>query len=208
VSATAAELRRLLKADRAALNAVFDRHRRCRASHGLDPLDRPAIAMAGVTGIGSVAEAIHDGHRPATPELIAAIDAGDTAAIRAIEAEILDREFAPGLGSLYLATAALRDQADRIARKLRRAPERTDRGSRAVALALHAFLDACGDERRHYVLSLAGHLLAVGVRPGVALALLESWDRDHCKPPLGGQVVDELVRWVAGRQAASLEGAA
>jgi hypothetical protein len=55
-------------------------------------------------------------------------------------------------------------------------------------------------------MSLAGHLLAVGTRPGVTLGLLESWDRDHCRPPLGADEVERLVRWVAARQADKLQG--
>jgi hypothetical protein len=65
-----------------------------------------------------------------------------------------------------------------------------------------------GDQRPRAIRRLGGHLLAVGVRPGVALGLLESWDRTHNSPALEPLGVERELRWVARKQAQQLRGVA
>jgi hypothetical protein len=62
----------------------------------------------------ALGEHLHDGTRHAPPELIAAIDTGDHATVRAIEARWLDREMGAGTGRLYLKVHALLDVARRL----------------------------------------------------------------------------------------------
>jgi hypothetical protein len=110
----------------------------------------------------------------------------------------------PGEGDRYLAT--VQDAADALAEAelLDAAGAADGDGDR---IALHAlFNHPRGAERKPVILSLAGHLLAMGVRPGVALGLLEAFDQARCKPPIGSVEVERLLRWCADRQADALEG--
>jgi hypothetical protein len=103
---------------------------------------------------------------------------------------------------------AVEDAADALAEADRIAGERDTDESDELALRVlfnHPH-DVRGTKRRPMVLAIAGHLTAMGVRPGVSLGLLESWDRDRCRPPLGGEVCEELLRYCARKQAERLEG--
>jgi hypothetical protein len=112
----------------------------------------------------------------------------------------------PGDGDRYL--QSVQDAADALAESeaLEAMPSPAGDGD---PLALHAlFNHPRGAERKPVVLSLSGHLLAMGVRPGVCLGLLEAFDQARCKPPLGSVEVERLLRWCADRQADALEGEA
>jgi hypothetical protein len=52
---------------------------------------------------------------------------------------------------------------------------------------------------------LAGYLVAHGSDPELVLRLLECWDAAHNAEPLGLERVEEVVRWVADREADKLE---
>ncbi|MGZ4183117.1 MAG: hypothetical protein ACXVUL_20845 [Solirubrobacteraceae bacterium] len=57
---------------------------------------------------------MHDGTREASPELIAAIDAGDEHEIDRLTACALDRESGPGTGQLYLRALDLIDRVEHL----------------------------------------------------------------------------------------------
>jgi len=61
---------------------------------------------------------------------------------------------------------------------------------------------AANGERNVRTAQLAGHLLARGVDPFVALELLLAWDAQRNRPPLGGDVVVRTVRSIARAEAA------
>lgn len=107
------------------------------------------------------------------------------------------------------ALRAVEDAADALAEADRIAGERDtgDYDEMALRALFNHPHDVRGTKRKPMVLSLAGHLTAMRVRPGTALGLLESWDRDRCRPPLGGEVCEELLRYCARKQAERLEGA-
>jgi hypothetical protein len=51
---------------------------------------------------------------------------------------------------------------------------------------------------------LAGHLLARGIDPAVALALLEAWDERRNRPPMGSREVERVATSIARREASQL----
>jgi hypothetical protein len=112
----------------------------------------------------------------------------------------------PGAADRYM--RAISDASDALI-EADRLEDARDPGAEYDRLSLRALHGhPRGPHRATAVLRLAGHLLAVGARVGCSLALLESWDRDHCRPPLGSDECERLLRYVAGRQADRLEGAA
>jgi hypothetical protein len=189
--ATGPRLAALLDAERA-LDAALAELRRRRLAYGDDPADWPAVHAA--------ATAAHHAAHAAIRDLLPAGHADvDELELRAGVAGALDRlEAAAGDAYLRLADAA--DAATREALRLRALPPRPDdhAGHRPSLRAM--FNRPRGRARERAILELAGHLLARRVAPGATLGLLESWDRDRCRPPLGAGRVEELLRWVADRQ--------
>lgn len=61
-------------------------------------------------------------------------------------------------------------------------------------------------QRVRVVSRLAGHLMKKGVDPGLVLRLLQSWDVSRHTDPLGLERVEEIVAWVADREASRLRG--
>jgi hypothetical protein len=113
---------------------------------------------------------------------------------------------APGAADLYMRVIA--DTADAL-NEADRLQDARDPGTEYDRLSLRALHHhPRGPERAPAVLSLAGHLMATGTRAGVALALLEAWDRERCRPPLGSEECERLLRYCAHRQADKLEGVA
>lgn len=67
-------------------------------------------------------------------------------------------------------------------------------------------LAACPEHLRHLVLRrLAGKLLGLGVDGELALALLQSWNLVHARPPLPPEEVEYQVRLIARLQAKQIE---
>jgi hypothetical protein len=112
----------------------------------------------------------------------------------------------PGAADLYL--RAVEDAAD-AQTEADRLQDQRDPGAEYDRLSLRALYDHPSREQRRTVLwQLAGHLIAVGTRPGVALGLLEAWDEKHNHPPVGPDEVERALRAVASRHADKLEGIA
>jgi hypothetical protein len=67
--------------------------------------------------------------------------------------------------------------------------------------------EGAGVNLRHpTILSLAGHLLARGIDPGVTLELMQAFNLARCRPPKSEQEVYEIVNWCAGRELADEGG--
>ncbi len=101
-----------LRRDLDRLHRGLGRHRRHepRPSAGYAAMRNLRLQAEGA--VTAIAERLHDGTRHCPPELAAAIDAGDTPTVRAIEAAWLDRELGPGTGALYLQVRRLLHHAN------------------------------------------------------------------------------------------------
>jgi Bifunctional DNA primase/polymerase, N-terminal/Primase C terminal 1 (PriCT-1) len=60
--------------------------------------------------------------------------------------------------------------------------------------------------RNSGIARLTGHLLRHRIDPSVALNLILSWNRDHCRPPLSDDEVTRVVRSIAGAEFARRQG--
>jgi hypothetical protein len=174
--------------------------RRRRIVYGLDPADAWALRVA------------------AQRVVAAAIDV-ETATLHADELRDYERReqreertvsllnaATPGTGDLFL--RAVEDAADALLAADELANAR-DPGERYDAMSMRALYGRPPrSARAPAVLSFAGHLVAVGVRVGVALALLEAWDREHNVPPIGSDECERLLRYAARKHAERLEGIA
>lgn len=107
----------------------------------------------------------------------------------------------------YPTPEALRESLRDGARKVLVAPEGEAR-TRGEHYGRLAFPMVDGHGRRGRLRTLAGHLFAVGVDPLLVLALLQAQNLTRCSPPLHPAEVEELVRWVARREAGKLEAVA
>jgi hypothetical protein len=98
-------------------------------------------------------------------------------------------------GRATLQAAILAADAERITR-----PRPDADGWAGIAMT-----PARGDHRRTAILRLTGKLLADGVDPYLAGALIHSHNRARCIPPLPVAEVDSLIEWTCHRHADALE---
>ncbi len=187
--------RAALQRDRARLENVLADHRRRQLAYGLDPLDLPDLRRDAIApSMYAIAMDLLDGR------------CGCELRERGECALILESKLGTGGGGLWLDVHQLQDDAARLKRRLAAAPERTQAGHRPSLLAL--FMHPRPGTRGDTLRTIAGHLLSTGCRPGVALGLLEAWDAQQNRPPLGRLEVERILRWTARKQAEQIEGAA
>jgi len=186
----------LAEADQALLREAREQRRR-RLGQGLDPVDALALRAAARRTL----VACDDLRRAALPSAWRRYGTNTRARDEHVTA-LLDQA-TPGAGDLYLGAsqraAEALAEADRLA-EVSYSPGVADPLS-------HRALNhrPVGSDRAPALMSIIAHLLAVGAKPGVVLAVAESWDHSHNRPPLGVDEVERLARWVALRQAERLE---